>query len=300
MITINRSFILAKENTSIKLQDNEKWDLVLQPKSKLLDLKIRELIRYRDLVLLFIKRDFTTAYKQTILGPLWYIVQPLVSTVMYTFIFGNLAEIGTDGVPYLLFYFAGTMLWTYFTGTLNSASSVFTSNSGLFGKIYFPRLTVPISTTVGHIIKLGIQFACLLVFYIYYLIIGANVNPSWWILAFPLLIIWIGLLGCGIGMVVSALTTKYRDLNQLLSFGLSLAMYATPIVYPLSEAPANLAWVFYINPMSAPVELFRIWFYGAGSVPTPMIFLSLGMTAVFFFFGLVLFNRNERTFVDVV
>ena len=148
MRAINRSFILAKENTSIKLQDNEKWDLVLQPKSKLLDLKIRELIRYRDLVLLFIKRDFTTAYKQTILGPLWYIVQPLVSTVMYTFIFGNLAEIGTDGVPYLLFYFAGTMLWTYFTGTLNSASSVFTSNSGLFGKIYFPRLTVPISTTV--------------------------------------------------------------------------------------------------------------------------------------------------------
>ena len=300
MRAINRSFILAKENTSIKSQDNEKWDLVLQPKSKLLDLKIRELIRYRDLVLLFIKRDFTTAYKQTILGPLWYIVQPLVSTVMYTFIFGNLAEIGTDGVPYLLFYFAGTMLWTYFTGTLNSASSVFTSNSGLFGKIYFPRLTVPISTTVGHIIKLGIQFACLLVFYIYYLIVGANVNPSWWILAFPLLIIWIGLLGCGIGMVISALTTKYRDLNQLLSFGLSLAMYATPIVYPLSEAPANLAWVFYINPMSAPVDLFRIWFYGAGSVPTPMIFLSLGMTAVFFFFGLVLFNRNERTFVDVV
>lgn len=284
----------------IKNEDNEKWDIILQPKTKLLDLQIREIIRYRDLVLLFIKRDFTTAYKQTILGPIWYIIQPLFSTIMYTFIFGNLAQIGTDGVPYLLFYFAGTMLWTYFTGTLNSASSIFTTNSGLFGKIYFPRLTVPISTTVGHIIKLGIQFACLLVFYIYYLIVGANVQPSWWILAFPLLVIWIGLLGCGIGMMISALTTKYRDLNQLLSFGISLAMYATPIVYPLSEAPANLAWVFYINPMSAPVELFRIWFYGAGSVPTPMIFLSLGMTAVIFFFGLVLFNRNERTFVDVV
>lgn len=284
----------------IKNEDNEKWDIILQPKTKLLDLQIREIIRYRDLVLLFIKRDFTTAYKQTILGPIWYIIQPLFSTIMYTFIFGNLAQIGTDGVPYLLFYFAGTMLWTYFTGALNSASSIFTTNSGLFGKIYFPRLTVPISTTVGHIIKLGIQFACLLVFYIYYLIVGANVQPSWWILAFPLLVIWIGLLGCGIGMMISALTTKYRDLNQLLSFGISLAMYATPIVYPLSEAPANLAWVFYINPMSAPVELFRIWFYGAGSVPTPMIFLSLGMTAVLFFFGLVLFNRNERTFVDVV
>jgi lipopolysaccharide transport system permease protein len=280
--------------------ENEKWDLVLEPKNKLLDLRLREVIKYRDLVLMFIKRDFTTAYKQTILGPIWYIVQPLVSTVMYTFIFGNLAEIGTDGVPYLLFYFAGTMLWTYFTGSLNSASSVFSSNAGMFGKVYFPRLTVPISTTVGHIIKLGIQFACLLVFYIYYLIVGANIHPTWWVLGFPLLILWIGFMGCGLGMIISALTTKYRDLNQLLSFGLSLAMYATPIVYPLSEAPANLAWVFYINPMSAPVELFRIWFYGAGSVPTSMILISLAITAVCFFCGLILFNKNERTFVDVV
>lgn len=291
---------MAEQKTESIKTDDEQWDLILKPQNKLFDLKIRELIRYRDLVFLFIKRDFATAYKQTILGPLWYIVQPLVSTVMYTFIFGNLADIGTDGVPYLLFYFAGTMLWTYFTGTLNSASGVFTANSGMFGKVYFPRLTVPISTTVGHIIKLGIQFACLLIFYIYYLVVGANVHPSWWILAFPLLIIWIGVMGCGIGMVVSALTTKYRDLNQLLSFGLSLAMYATPIVYPLSEAPENLKWVFYVNPMSAPVELFRIWFYGAGNVPTSMILISLATTAVFFFFGLILFNKNERTFVDVV
>ncbi|MCR4940609.1 MAG: ABC transporter permease [Treponemataceae bacterium] len=281
-------------------QDDENWDLILQPKAKILDLRIREIIRYRDLVFSFVKRDFTTTYKQTILGPLWFIVQPLVSTVMYTFIFGNLAEIGTDGVPYLLFYFAGTMLWTYFTGTLNSAAAVFTSNSGMFSKVYFPRLTVPISTTIGQIIKMGIQFACLLIFYIYYLIVGANVHPSWWIAAFPLLIIWIGLLGCGLGMVISALTTKYRDLNHLLSFGLSLAMYATPIVYPLSEAPQQFLWVFYINPMSAPVELFRIWFYGAGYVPTEMIIGSICFTAIIFFLGLILFNRNERTFVDVI
>lgn len=279
---------------------DEEWDLILQPKAKLLDLKIREIIRYRDLIYLFVKRDFTTTYKQTVLGPLWYIVQPLVSTVMYTFIFGNLAEIGTDGVPYLLFYFAGTMLWTFFTGTLNSAAGVFSGNSGIFGKVYFPRLTVPISTTIGHGIKLGIQFICLMIFYIYYLVIGAEVHPSWWILAFPLLIVWIGFLGCGIGMVVSSLTTKYRDLNHLLGFGLSLAMYATPIVYPLSEAPADYLWVFYINPMSAPVELFRIWFYGAGNVPVNMIIGSLAFTAVVFFFGLVLFNKNERTFVDVI
>lgn len=301
---------MATENSSVnpnissktvsEQKQDEHWDLVLKPQNKLLDLKIRELIRYRDLVFLFIKRDFATAYKQTVLGPIWYIVQPLVTTVMYTFIFGNLADIGTDGVPYLLFYFAGTMLWTYFTSTLNSAAGVFTGNAGMFSKVYFPRLTVPISTTVGHIIKLGIQFACLLIFYIYYLVIGANVQPSWWILAFPLLIIWIGLMGCGFGMVISALTTKYRDLNQLLGFGLSLAMYATPIVYPLSQAPEKLKWVFYVNPMSAPVELFRIWFYGAGNVPTSMILISLATTAVFFFFGLILFNKNERTFVDVV
>lgn len=278
----------------------EKWDLILEPKNKLLDLKIREIIRYRDLVFMFVKRDFATAYKQTILGPLWYIIQPLVSTIMYTFVFGNLANIGTDGIPYILFYYGGTMLWTYFSSTFTSASAVFTTNSAMFGKVYFPRLTVPISTTIGHIIKLGIQFATLLVFYFYYMFTGSPIKPSWWVLAFPLLIIWIGFLGCGLGMIISALTTKYRDLNQLVTFGISLAMYATPIVYPLSEAPANLEWVFYINPMSAPVELFRIWFYGAGNVPGDMIALSLGMTAFFFFIGLVLFNRNERTFVDVI
>lgn len=278
----------------------EKWDLILEPKNKLLDLKIREIIRYRDLVFMFVKRDFATAYKQTILGPLWYIIQPLVSTIMYTFVFGNLANIGTDGIPYILFYYGGTMLWTYFSSTFTSASAVFTTNSAMFGKVYFPRLTVPISTTIGHIIKLGIQFATLLVFYFYYMFTGSPIKPSWWVLAFPLLIIWIGFLGCGLGMIISALTTKYRDLNQLVTFGISLAMYATPIVYPLSEAPANLEWVFYINPMSAPVELFRIWFYGAGTVPPDMIILSLGMTAFFFFIGLVLFNRNERTFVDVI
>lgn len=278
----------------------EKWDLILEPKNKLLDLKIREIIRYRDLVFMFVKRDFATAYKQTILGPLWYIIQPLVSTIMYTFVFGNLANIGTDGIPYILFYYGGTMLWTYFSSTFTSASSVFTTNSAMFGKVYFPRLTVPISTTIGHIIKLAIQFATLLVFYFYYMFTGSPIKPSWWVLAFPLLIIWIGFLGCGLGMIISALTTKYRDLNQLVTFGISLAMYATPIVYPLSEAPANLEWVFYINPMSAPVELFRIWFYGAGNVPGDMIALSLGMTAFFFFIGLVLFNRNERTFVDVI
>ena len=279
---------------------DKEWDLIIEPKRKLLDLPIREVIRYRDLIVLFIKRDFVTQYKQTILGPLWYIVQPLVTTVMYTFVFGNLAQIGTDGVPYLLFYFAGTMLWAYFTACLNSAAACFSTNSGIFGKVYFPRLTVPISTTVGHMIKLAIQFATLMIFYVYYLVIQAPVQPSWWIATFPLLVIWVGVMGTGFGMIISALTTKYRDLNQLLGFGLSLAMYATPIVYPLSEAPKKFWWVFYVNPMSAPIELFRIWFYGAGNVSVSMILISIAETIAFMFFGLVLFNRNERTFVDVI
>lgn len=281
--------------------ENETWDLILKPGERFFNIeKMKELYRYRDLIFLFIKRDFTTQYKQTILGPLWYIVQPLITTVMYTFIFGNLAQIGTDGIPFLLFYFGGTMLWTYFTSVLNSAAAVFTNNSNIFGKVYFPRLTVPISTAIGNMIKLVLQFACLLVFYIYYVVHGSSVRPSWMALAFPLLVLWIGFLASGLGMIISALTTKYRDLNQLLAFGLQLAMYATPVVYPLSQAPQKLKWVFYINPMSAPIELFRIWFYGAGSVEKTMIYMSLGMTALFMFFGLYLFNRNERTFVDVI
>lgn len=278
----------------------EQWDLIIKPTEKLLDLKIRELIRYRDLVWLFIKRDFATQYKQTILGPLWYIINPLISTIMYTFVFGNLAQIGTDGIPYLLFYYAGSMLWSYFTSCLTNASSIFSTNAGIFSKVYFPRLTVPISNVFSNLIRALIQFATLMVFFAYYLIIRSPVQPSWWALAFPLIFAWIALFATGLGMMISALTTKYRDLNQLLTFGISLAMYATPVVYPLSEAPAQFAWVFYINPMSAPIELFRIWFYGAGSVPPSMIISSIAVTLVVFFLGLIMFNKNERTFVDVI
>ena len=276
------------------------WDLELSSKHKLLDFNLKELIQYRDLIWLFIKRDFATQYKQTVLGPIWYIVQPLVTTVINTFIFGNLAKIGTDGVPYLLFYFAGTMLWTFFTNSLNAAAGTFSNNQAIFSKVYFPRLAVVISNLASTALKLLIQFACLIVFWIYYLIIGQKVFPSACALLFPLLVLWIGLLGSGMGMIISSLTTKYRDLNHLLGFGLNLAMYITPVVYPLSEAPEKFAWLFYLNPVSAPIELFRIWFYGAGSVPPLMTLLSLGMTFLFLFAGLILFNRNERTFVDVI
>jgi len=277
----------------------ENWTLVLEPKKRLLDFDLREIIRYRDLVWLFVSRDFSTVYKQTILGPLWFIINPLITTVMYTFVFGRLAKIGTDGIPFLLFYYGGTMLWNYFSSCMTNAADVFTSNSGLFGKVYFPRLIAPISKVFSNMISLGIQFATLMVFFVYFLAIGTPIRPSWWAFAFPLLIAWLAALGTGMGMIISSLTTKYRDLRQLLSFGMSLAMYATPIIYPLSQIPAKYSWAFYINPVSAPVELFRIWFYGAGRVPTSMMLTSLGMTAVFLFVGLVLFGKNERTFIDV-
>ena len=279
---------------------NENWDLVIESKRKLFDLQIREVIRYRDLVWLFVKRDFVTQYKQTILGPLWFILNPLFSTVMYTFVFGNLAKIGTDGIPFLLFYYGGTMMWTFFSGCFNDACNVFVNNAGLFGKVYFPRFTVPISNVFGNLTKVAVQFATLMVFFVFYLATAHTVHPSWWAFAFPLLLVWLAAVATGMGMVVSSLTTKYRDLKQLVSFALGLAMYATPVVYPLSQMPAKFAWVNYINPVSAPVELFRVWFYGAGHVPTVMIISSLCTTTVFLVLGLVMFNQNERNFIDVV
>lgn len=278
----------------------ENWDLVIESKRKLFDLQLREVIRYRDLVWLFVKRDFVTQYKQTVLGPLWFVINPLISTIMYTFVFGNLAKIGTDGIPFILFYYSGTMLWKYFTGCFSDGSNVFIANAGLFGKVYFPRFTVPIGNVFNNLTKVAVQFATLLAFFAFYLITSDKVHPSWWALAFPLLLVWLAAVAMGMGMVISSLTTKYRDLKQLVSFAVDLAMYATPVVYPLSQIPAQFSWVNYANPVSAPIELFRIWFFGAGSVTPGMILSSLGITAVFLLLGLVMFNQNERNFIDVV
>lgn len=278
----------------------EKWDLVIESKRKLFDLQLRDVIRYRDLIFLFVKRDFVTQYKQTILGPLWFVINPIFSTVMYTFVFGNLANIGTDGIPFLLFYYAGTMMWTFFTGCFNDASNVFINNSGLFGKVYFPRFTVPISNVFNNLTKIVVQFVMLMLFYVYFLISGDSIKPSLLALAFPVLLLWLASIGTGIGMVVSSLTTKYRDLKHLVSFALNLAMYATPVVYPLSQIPEGFSWVNYINPVSAPIELFRTWFYGTGSVTGGMIASSIGITLFFLMLGLILFNQNERNFIDII
>ena len=280
---------------------DKEWDLIIEPKRKLLDLPIREVIRYRDLIVLFIKRDFVTQYKQTILGPLWFVINPLISTIMYIFVFGNLAKLSTDGVPQILFYYAGTMLWTFFSGCFTDATNIFVTNKDLFGKVYFPRLTVPISNIFGNLTRITVQFIFLLVFFIYYLVTTDDVlKPSFAVLAFPLLLIWIAALGTGMGMIISALTTKYRDLRILVTFALNLAMYATPIVYPISQIPKKFSWVLYANPLSVPVELFRVWLYGAGTVTLGVACISIAETILLLFLGLIMFNQNERNFIDVV
>jgi len=276
------------------------WDLTVTSKQKLLDIRLRELIRYRDLILMFFIRDFTTTYKQTILGPLWHIVNPLCSTVVYAFAFGNVAGIGTDGIPKLLFYYGGTILWSFFSTSLNTASGIFLNNVAVFGKVYFPRLVVPIATTFSAVIKMLIQFAMFIVFLAYYLLRGSHVRPSPMTLLFPVMVLWLAALGTGCGMIFSALTTKYRDLNHVLTLALQLAMFVTPVVYPLSQIPQRFRIFFYINPLSAPLELFRIWFYGVGNVPPRMILTSVAMTALIALLGLILFNRNERTCMDVI
>lgn len=279
---------------------NEEWDLVIKPRSSPFAFNLKEFLSYRDLISLFIKRDIQTVYKQTVLGPLWFVIQPIISTIIYTFIFGNLAQLSTDGIPHILFYFSGTMLWTYFQTTLTHVSDTFVQNAGLFGKIYFPRLTVPLSKALSNMIALGIQLVALAAIYVYMLLDGASLRPTWGLLVLPLIVLWIAMLASGFGMVISALTKKYRDLRQLLGFGMHLWMYATPVVYPMSQIKGSFEWVIALNPVSAPLELFRHVLFGTGNVAPGFILSSAASTVVIFFFGLILFKKNENTFVDVV
>jgi lipopolysaccharide transport system permease protein len=239
-------------------------------------------------------------YKQTVLGPLWFVINPLLSTVIYTFVFGQLANIGTDGIPHTLFYYSGTMLWAFFSGCFNDSCNVFINNAGLFGKVYFPRLVIPITYALSNAIKIVVQFMLLLAFLVYFILNGYPVNPSWFVLLLPFLIIWLAAVGVGTGIIISSLTTKYRDLNKLVTHALTLAMYVSPVVYPLSEIPERFNWIAYVNPVCAPIELFRRWLFGSGSINTAMILCSLGITLLLLIGGLILFNQNEQNFIDVI
>ncbi|UCG42201.1 MAG: ABC transporter permease [candidate division WOR-3 bacterium] len=276
------------------------WSLIIRPHRRWFDLKLGELWRYRDLVMLFVRRDFVSVYKQTILGPLWYLIQPLLTTITFTIVFGRIAKLSTDGLPQFLFYMSGTVIWTYFAECLTRTSDTFVLNAPLFGKVYFPRLAVPVSVLISRLIAFAIQFVFFLAFMGYFAIRGANLQPNWWILATPLFVLMMAGLGLGFGIIVSAMTTKYRDLRFLVQFGVQLLMYATAVVYPVSAIPARFQPLLRVNPMTSVIEAFRHAFLGAGSISIGGLAYSFGFMVVLVALGAVIFNRVEATFMDTV
>lgn len=280
--------------------DTENWDLIITPRKKWYDLQLGDVWRYRDLIALFVRRDFVSLYKQTILGPLWFLIQPLLTSVVFTVIFGNIAQLPTDGLPQLLFYMSGTVLWGYFSSCLTSTSTTFISNAHLFGKVYFPRLVMPISTVISNLITFSIQFLFFMVFYLYFFLRGSDVSLNVWAFSLPLLIFLMAGLGLGFGIIISSMTTKYRDLTYLVSFGVSLWMYATPVIYPVSSIPEKWRWVATINPVTPIIETFRMGFLGAGDASWLGLAYSAEFMLVVMFIGVVIFNRVERTFIDTV
>ncbi len=281
--------------------DKDHWDMIIEPKRNLLDLRLGDLWRARDLVMLFVWRDFVAFYKQTILGPLWYIIQPLLTTVVFTFIFGSVAKLPTDGLPQFLFYMSGTVVWSYFAACITKTSDTFITNSQLFGKVYFPRLAVPVSILISSLIAFAIQFVFFLGFMGYFALRGSVLHPNWWMLLTPVLILMMAGLGLGLGVIISALTTKYRDLRFLVQFGVTLLMYATPVILPISSFPQRFRWIILANPMTPIVEIFRYAFLGgAGTVNLPDLAYSFGFMLVVVIIGTVIFNRVEATFMDTV
>ena len=279
----------------------KKQTYVIRPVSGWFDLHLGDLWRYRDLIMLFVRRDFVAVYKQTILGPLWYVIQPLLTTIVFTIIFGRVARIPTDGLPPTLFYLAGLTTWNYFAGCLTKTSNTFIGNAAIFGKVYFPRLAVPLSVVISGLIGFAIQLALFLCFMAFYALKGMTFAVSPLLLLFlPLLVVQVAALGLGFGIIVSSLTTRYRDLSFLITFGVQLWMYATPIVYPASRIPESWLWLISLNPMTPVVELFRYAFLGTGTVHPWQVAMSLVMTVLILFCGIVLFSRVEKSFMDTV
>lgn len=273
---------------------------VVSAKRGLLNLNLRALWKYRDLVFLFVKRDVKNVYKQTVLGPLWIIINPFLSTFVFTVIFGIIAKISTDGIPQFLFYMSGNILWSYFSSCFNRASSTFLSNARIFGKVYFPRLVMPLSGIIYNSITFIVQFVMFVILVAVYAFNGANVHPNILVLVLPVLIIQTALLGTGTGLIISSLTTKYRDLNVLVSFGLTLWMYITPIVYPVSQISDNFRWIMLLNPVAPIVETFRYAFLGNGSFEWFFLLISAAVTVVVLIVGMIVFNQVEKNFIDTV
>jgi lipopolysaccharide transport system permease protein len=285
--------------------DNEKepWDLVLETKSSWFSLNLKQLYRFKDLLFLFVRRDFVSVYKQTILGPVWFFVQPIITSIIFAVVFGLFGNISTEGVPALLFYLCGITLWNYFSDTLTKTSETFTANASIFGKVYFPRLIVPLSIVISNLVKFAIQFVLFLIIWAYYYAGNFKVHPNYAIALVPFLILLMGFLGFGFGIIITSLTTKYRDLRFLISFGIQLMMYASPIVFPLSlvmEKYPRFVPLLLANPVTSIIETFKFAFIGVGVFNWYHLLYSTVFTIVLFFLGLIIFNKVEKSFMDTV
>ncbi|MBE7170968.1 MAG: ABC transporter permease [Williamsia sp.] len=281
-------------------QAHEHWDLEIKPSGNLFDLHLKDLWNYRDLLWLMVRRDFVSFYKQTVFGPLWFFIQPIITTFIFTVIFGRLARISTEGAPPVLFYLSATVAWNYFADCLTKTSTVFRDNSGIFGKVYFPRLIIPLSIIFSNLVKFSVQFILLLIMLGWSLFKHENVHPNTYILLFPFIIVLMAMLGLGIGLIVTAMTTKYRDLAFLVAFGVQLVMYATPVIYPLSAAPEKYKTLITLNPMTGLIETFRYGFLGSGKFYSDAFLYSVIASIVLFFVGLITFNKVEKNFIDTV
>jgi len=279
------------------------WLFEITPKNKFFSLNFKEIWQYRDLLMLFVKRDIITVYKQTVLGPLWFLIQPLFTSITFTIIFNNVAGIKTGEIPSFLFNLAGIMVWNYFTSCLNGTSDTFKSNANIFGKVYFPRIITPLSIVISNLIKFGIQFGIFIVFYIFYYIKGANLSINISLLFFPLLIAFMGILGLGFGMIISSMVTKYRDLNNLVTFGVQLLMYVSAVMYPMAlikEKLPNLRWVVEYNPLAYIIETSRYMLLNIGEISILGLVYTVIVALIVFFAGLLVFNRTEKSFIDTV
>ncbi|WP_047547857.1 ABC transporter permease [Psychroserpens sp. Hel_I_66] len=282
---------------------DDDWLYTISSKKKLIDFNFKEIWRYRDLLILFVKRDIITVYKQTILGPLWYLIQPLFTALTFTIIFNKVANIETGTVPPFLFNLAGISIWNYFNACLTATSDTFKSNAAIFGKVYFPRLIVPLSIIVSNLMKFGIQLVIFIAFYMYYYYQGAGIHISTNVILFPFLVLLMGLLGLGLGMIISSMVTKYRDLKFLVGFGVQLLMYVSAVMYPLAlmrEKLPKIAWLVEYNPLAYIIETARYMLLGTGTLSLYGILYTIAVTLIILFLGIIIFNRTEKTFIDTV
>jgi len=285
-------------------EDHENWLFEISGKRSYFSINFKEIWQYRDLLFLFVKRDIVTFYKQTILGPVWFIIQPLLTSIIQFVIFSKIAEIPSDGVPYFLFVLAGNILWFYFSDSLKATSETFTVNQNIFGKVYFPRIIMPLKVVLSNVIKFGIQFAFFLVVLLYYLNQGLVISPNFYALLTPVLLLVVALIALGFGMIISSLTVKYRDLNFVITFGISLYMYITPIVYPtslvLEKIDSKYHTLVYLNPLTSLFDFFRYAFTGTGVIDLNGLIYSIVFSMMIFFVGLIVFNKAEKSFIDVI